>query len=36
MGWPGMAGKWENLVTHRGGGRRVCRPDLGASGDGSP
>ena len=34
MGRPRMAEKYENLVTHRGGRRRVRRPDLGASGGG--
>ena len=32
MGRPGMAEKMENQVTHRGGRRRVRRPDLGVSG----
>ena len=32
MGWPGMAGKHQNPATHHGGRRRVCLPDLGASG----
>ena len=36
MGRPGMAEKWENPVTHRGGSRCVRRLDLGASGGGSP
>ena len=36
MGRPGMARKWENPVTHRGGRRRVRQPDLGASVGGSP
>ena len=36
MGWPGMAGKGENPMTHRGGRRRVRQLDLGASGGGSP
>ena len=36
MGWPEVAGKWENPVTHRGGRRRVRRLDLGTSGGGSP
>ena len=34
MGSPEVAEKWENLLTHRGGRRRVRRPDLGASGGG--
>ena len=36
MGWPVMAGKRRKPATHRGGGGRVRRPDLGASGGGSP
>ena len=36
MGRPGIAEKWENLVTHLGGRRRVRRPDLGASSGGLP
>ena len=35
MGRLEVARKWENPVTHRGGCRRVRRPDLGASGGGS-
>ena len=35
MGRPGMAEKQQNPATHRGGRRRVRRPDLGASGGGS-
>ena len=36
MGWPGMAEKQENPVTHRGGRRHVRRPDQGASDGGWP
>ena len=36
MGRPEVVEKWENPVTHCGGRRRVRRPDLGASGGGSP
>ena len=36
MGRPGMAEKHQNPTTHRGGRRRVRRPDPGASGGGWP
>ena len=36
MGQPGMAGKRRNSATQGGGRRSVRRPDLGASGGGSP
>ena len=36
MGWPGMARKYENSATHRGGRRLVRRPDPGAFGGGWP
>ena len=36
MGRPEVAGKWKNPVTQHVGRRRVRRPDLGASGGGSP
>ena len=35
MGRPGMAEKWRIPATHRGGGGRVHRHDMGASGGGS-
>ena len=36
MGRPGMAGKYENPVTHRGGRLHIRRPDPGASGGSWP
>ena len=36
MGWPEVAEKCIKMVTHGGGRRRLCQPDLGASGGGSP
>ena len=36
MDRPEMAKKYENPMTHRGGRRRVRRPDPGASGGGWP
>ena len=36
MGRPEVVEKWENPVTHRGGRRRVRRPDPRASDGGSP
>ena len=35
MGGPEVVGKRRKTVTHGGGYRRLCRPDLGAFGDGS-
>ena len=32
MGWPEMAKKHKNSATQVGGGRRLRRPDSGASG----
>ena len=36
MGGTGVAEKCRKTVTHGGGRRRLRRPDLGASGGGSP